>query len=233
MDFSHFDKRKYKVLPVQDGYAEWVSCYEGTVQDEMDLRLLDRLESVNWQQVGTVVDLACGTGRIGVWLNQKGVQYLDGVDFTSEMLVLAREKGVYRNLYTANVTATSLSDDCYNVCVQVLADEHLENLQPLYAEAARIAKDNSFFVLVGYHPYFLMKGIITHFHREDGEPVGIESYVHLFSDHFKAAKSAGWILVEMDEGIVDDAWLAKKPHWEKHRSQPVSFVMVWRKGTGI
>jgi hypothetical protein len=74
-----------------------------------------------------------------------------------------------------------------------------------------------------------MNGIPTHFDRRDGEPVAIESYVHLFSEHVQAAHRSGWTLVEMDEGVVDDAWIAKKPKWECYRHHPVSFAMVWRK----
>jgi hypothetical protein len=32
----------------------------------------------------------------------------------------------------------------------------------------------------------------------------------------------------MDEGLVDDAWIAKKPQWQLYRFHPVSFAMVWR-----
>ena len=30
----------------------------------------------------------------------------------------------------------------------------------------------------------------------------------------------------MDEGVVDDAWIAKKPKWQRYRSHPVSFAMA-------
>ena len=40
--------------------------YEDVVEDEMDLRLLARIESVDWAGAGQVLDLACGTSRIGV-----------------------------------------------------------------------------------------------------------------------------------------------------------------------
>jgi hypothetical protein len=46
MDFSHFDRRRYPTLAVRDGYREWSETYEGVVQDEMDLRLLARIETV-------------------------------------------------------------------------------------------------------------------------------------------------------------------------------------------
>jgi hypothetical protein len=33
---------------VREGYGEWVRTYEQTVQDEMDLHLLDGLQAVDW-----------------------------------------------------------------------------------------------------------------------------------------------------------------------------------------
>ena len=51
--------------------------------------------------------------------------------------------------------------------------------------------------------------------------------MHLLSDHTKAAHAAGWSLLELDEGVIDDAWLRKKPKWEKYSGLPVSFAMVW------
>lgn len=88
-------------------------------------------------------------------------------------------------------------------------------------------------MIVGYHPFFLMQGIITHFHRADGEPVAVESYVHLLSDHVKSAHKAGLTLLEMDEGLVDEDWLRKKAKWERYANRPVSFVMVWGKTPGL
>ncbi len=45
----------------------------------------------------------------------------------------------------------------------------------------------------------------------------------------EAARAAGWRLLEMDEGLVDDAWLRKKPKWQTYQGLPISFAMVWRK----
>jgi hypothetical protein len=73
-----------------------------------------------------------------------------------------------------------------------------------------------------------MAGIPTHFDRAPGESITIRSYVHLLSDHVKAAHEAAWSLQEMDEGLVDADWLRKKPQWERYAGLPVSFAMVWR-----
>jgi len=228
MDYAPFDQRGYPTLPVRDGYRAWAETYETVVQEEMDLRLLARIATVDWQKVEHALELACGTGRIGAWLRARGVRRIDGVDFTPEMLALAETKGVYHRLVLADVLDTGLPRAKYDLVIQVLADEHLKDLRPLYREAARLAGPAGTFVIVGYHPHFLMNGVPTHFNGRDGQPVAIESYVHLFSDHVKAAHDAGWMLAEMDEGVVDDAWIAKKPKWEKYRLHPVSFAMVWK-----
>jgi SAM-dependent methyltransferase len=229
MEFAPFDLRRYPTLAVRDGYREWAETYEDVVQDEMDLRLLARIETVDWARAGRVLDLACGTGRVGVWLRAQGVQRLDGLDFTPEMLAGAEAKRIYDRLILADMLETGLPAASYDLVLEVLADEHLKELSPLYREAARVAAPAGVFVVVGYHPHFLMNGIPTHFDRRDGEPVAIESYVHLLSDHVKTAQRAGWTLLEMDEGVVDDAWIAKKPKWERYRFHPVSFAMVWRR----
>jgi SAM-dependent methyltransferase len=229
MEFKPFDVRHYPTLAVADGYEEWARTYDAVVQDEMDLRLLARLTTVDWPAAGRTIDLACGTGRIGLWLHGKGVAKLDGLDFTPAMLRHAQARGVYERLLEGDLRATGLPDACYDLALMVLADEHLEDLIPMYREAARITKAGARFVIVGYHPHFMLNGIPTHFNRATGEAVAIETYVHLLSDHVTASHRCGWALLEMDEGLVDEAWLAKKPKWARYRNHPVSFAMVWRK----
>lgn len=230
LDFAQFDNRKYPTVSVRDGYAEWVSSYEHTVQNEMDLRLLARLTSVTWNEIARGVDLGCGTGRLGMWLKQAGVAILDGVDLTPEMIELARAKGVYTTLAVVDVAETGLAKRSYGLAIASLVDEHLCELEPLYREAARVIQPGGHFVIVGYHPQFIMSsGMPTHFHRDSGEPIAIDTHVHLLSDHFKAAQQARLTLIEMDEGIIDDAWLAKKPKWRRFRGLPISFVFVWRR----
>jgi SAM-dependent methyltransferase len=229
MDHAPYDQRRYPIVDVRQGYGEWAPTYEQTVQDEMDLRLLERLRTIEWTTVREALDLACGTGRIGAWLRGRGVAGIDGVDLTPEMLERAASRHVYRTLSVADVSSTGLPDAAYDLGIQSLADEHLAELGPVYREAARVTRPGGCFVLVGYHPQFLMAGVPTHFDRAPGEPITIRSYVHLLSDHVKAAHAAGLTLAEMDEGLVDEAWLATKPKWERYRGLPISFAMVWRR----
>jgi SAM-dependent methyltransferase len=228
-DFARFDVRHYPTLPVQAGYAAWSETYEDTVLDLMDLRLLGRLTTIVWPDVGRALDLACGTGRGGAWLKAHGVPRIDGIDLTPQMLERARAKGAYGTLALGDVNALEVEPNAYDLVTQLLADEHLADLGPVHREAFRALKPGGRFVLVGYHPFFLMGGVPTHFDRGPGDPVAIEAYVHLFADHVRAAQAAGFRLAELQEGVIDDAWAAAKPKWAARRDHPVSFAFVWAK----
>jgi hypothetical protein len=36
-----YDRRGYTTVPVREGYGQWMETYEETVEDVMNLRLLD------------------------------------------------------------------------------------------------------------------------------------------------------------------------------------------------
>jgi SAM-dependent methyltransferase len=215
----------------REGYDRWASTYEDTVEDGMDLALLERLD-VDWAGLRAVADLGCGTGRTGSWLAGRGVGEIDGVDLSPGMLEAARGRGVYRSLAEATVEESGLDSDAYDLVVACLVDEHLADLGPLYAEAARLAAPGGRFALVGFHPHFIIaSGMPTHFDdAESGEPLAIETHVHLLSDHVAAGLGAGLTLAALHERVVDDEFLAAKPKWERYRGHPVSFSFVWVDG---
>jgi SAM-dependent methyltransferase len=226
--FSHFDLRGYRTVDVRTGYGEWVATYENTVQDAMDIALLEALGTIPWRAIQTAADLGCGTGRTGAWLRQHGVSSVDGVDLTPEMLAVARSRGVYRRLVEADVSSTGLDSAAYELVSVCLVDEHLAELQPLYREAWRLTRPAGFFVLVGFHPHFIMaSGMPTHYTSGSGEPVAIDTHVHLLSEHVAAALDVGWTLREMKEQVIDDAWLQLKPRWERFRNHPIAFAFAW------
>ena len=128
------------------------------------------------------------------------------------------------------MSATGLTAGAYDLVTTCLVDEHLAELAPLYVEAARLARPGASYVLVGFHPFFIMAtGMPTHFKAPDGEPVAIETHLHLLSDHAKAALAAGWQLAELREQVIDDRWVETKPSWAAYLDLPISFAWVWRR----
>lgn len=229
--FDTFDSRGYRTVDVREGYGAWVSTYEDTVEDKMDLELLASLSTVKWDAASRVADLACGTGRTGAWLREQGAaaDTLHGVDLTPEMLSRARARGEHDRLLEADVADTGLDADAYDLVIASLVDEHLASLRPLYREARRLTTKGAPFVIVGIHPFFVMAaGMPTHFTAAGGEEVAIETHVHLLSEHLAAAQAAGWQLAELHEAVVDDEWIARKASWERWRDHPISYAAVWR-----
>lgn len=230
MTLGRFDTRGYRTVDVRTGYREWLPTYEQTVEDAMDLALLDELEDPRWSDVRRAADLACGTGRTGAWLKRRGVAAIDGVDLTPEMLAAARERGAHDRLVEGDVAETGLDGGAYDLVIASLVDEHLAELEPLYREAFRLAAPGGSWVLAGLHPHFIMTaGMPTHFRAANGEQLAIATHVHLLSEHVTAGLRAGWTLAELREGVVDDRWVALKPKWERFRDHPVSFAFAWRK----
>jgi SAM-dependent methyltransferase len=230
LDFAAFDERGYRTVDVRTGYREWVPTYEDTVQDVMDIALLDELGTIEWDAVARAADLGCGTGRTAAWLRAHGVAAIDGVDLTPEMLDVARERGMHASLREGDVADTGLETGAYDLVIASLVDEHLATLGPLYGEAWRLAEPGGDFALVCFHPHFIMAtGMPTHFTGASGEPLAISTYVHLLSDHVAAGLEAGWALAEMREGVIDDRWIAVKPKWERFRHHPISVALAWRK----
>lgn len=230
--FSAFDSRRYRTVAPRDGYDRWAATYEETVEDAMDLALLERLV-VDWGAVGRAADLGCGTGRTGAWLAARGVGEIDGVDLSPAMLEAARARGAHVSLREAEVGDTGLEGGAYDLVVSCLVDEHLDDLRPLYGEAARLLRPGGHFAIVGFHPHFIIaSGMPTHFDdAESGEPVAIETHVHLLSDQVAAGRGAGLALAELHERVVDDDWVALKPKWERFRDHPISFAVVWVRET--
>jgi hypothetical protein len=75
----------------------------------------------------------------------------------------------------------------------------------------------------------MSSGMPTHYDDEAGEPVAIETHVHLLSDHVAAALGAGLELAEVRERVIDDTWIRLKPRWAHLRGHPLAFAFVWRR----
>ncbi len=227
--FAAYDRRHYRTADVGTGYGQWAATYDETVDGRIALQLLEMLTAVPWRRLTAAVDLGCGTGQAGAWLRARGVGSIDGVDGSPEMLERAARKGLYGRLLDGDVRACGLETGAYDLAVCSLVACHVPDLGALYAEAGRLVRPDGLFVLVDYHPFFLLQGIPTHFQGSDGEPLAIENVVHLFSDHVDAASAAGWSLLELRERLVDEQWIAAQPSMGRYANLPVSFAMVWQR----
>jgi len=113
---------------VADLYREWAGSYEEELEGYsyvapqrgaamLALHVKDR--------DAKVIDVGCGTGLVGRYLAEVGFTDVDGLDLSTEMLDQARAKGVYKELFQADLTARiAVPDAAYDAAISVGAFTH-------------------------------------------------------------------------------------------------------------
>lgn len=229
IEFSRYDQRRCNTVGVVTGYAEWADRYDEMLTGHLERPVLNALKGVKWDLVKEVADLACGTGRTGEWLLERNRALLiDGVDISREMLSHARRKGIYRTVTHRDLLHSGLKSRKYDLVINVLAACHIPALNRLYAEAMRLSRPGRWFLLVDYHPFFLLNGIPTKFPTKDGRQLAIENYIHLISDHIRVATGIGFDLIDMTESLVTEEWAEQVPSFAKFIGQPIGFGFTWK-----
>jgi ubiquinone/menaquinone biosynthesis C-methylase UbiE len=223
LPYAHYDRRGYKTVSIEEGYALWSLKY-GDFYDRFDIDLFERSSLLGARTRGSrVADLACGNGRIGKWLRGAGASAVVGVDRSSEMLGHAARRGVYEETRLADVIATGLPDASFDGAITSMALCHVADLGAFFREARRIVRPGGWLATLDFHPFFLFTGIPTHFDPVDGgEPIAIENYVHPLSAYFRAARETGFAVREMEERFVDTAWVAAMPQYARYLGWPIT-----------
>ena len=128
-------------------YASWAETYEETfvaASGYVYHQHVARLLIEGGQPTGPVLDVGCGTGIVGVELDRLGVTDIDGVDISPEMLGQARAKGIYRDLFTADLTVgMDVADNAYAAIISAGAFTHGHLAAEPIAELVRVARPGS------------------------------------------------------------------------------------------
>lgn len=114
-------------------YDEWAATYEHDTTQGMGYaaptHAAERLSRLlSDRPRAEVLDAGCGTGLVGAALAGHGLEVIDGIDLSSEMLEHARAKGIYRTLNKADMTQRlPIEDDSYDavICVGTLTEGHV------------------------------------------------------------------------------------------------------------
>ncbi|KAK4498515.1 hypothetical protein PRZ48_011173 [Zasmidium cellare] len=128
-------------------YDKWAATYNDDVMGPSTLYVGPKLvaEAVlahNGKIDGPALDAGCGTGLSGVALAQVGAKTIDGIDVSPGMLKLARDTGVYRDLWPVDMTKPiEQPDEFYDVvtCVGTFTTGHV-GPTPALPELVRVLK---------------------------------------------------------------------------------------------
>lgn len=81
------------------------------------------MANATYDRSGVILDLACGTGLVAQELAGHGFVMMDGADVSEGMLDIARNQGLYRNLYRTDLTKpVDFTTDSYagTICIGTL-----------------------------------------------------------------------------------------------------------------
>ncbi len=103
-------------------YAAWADGYDERMEDRLGYvaprvmaeRLAGRLDD----RSAAILDVGCGTGLTCQYLAERGFTTFDGIDITPEMILKSRERGIYRDLYEADITEPlDMADAAYDAAI--------------------------------------------------------------------------------------------------------------------
>jgi ubiquinone/menaquinone biosynthesis C-methylase UbiE len=219
---------------VAEGYAAWAPRYDGpnpAVEAETPV-VLDILERA---PRGAALDAACGTGRHAEHLRSLGYDVV-GVDATEAMLAVARAKVPDADFRQGPLQALPVDDASVDVVTCSLALTHVEDLDPVVAEFARVLRPGGWAVLADIHPVFATFGGAAFF---PGEGEGMElryvpNLVHLASEYVQAATAAGLEVAECHEPTVPESAIVTNPAFPvlpdavRAAFDGLPSILVWR-----
>jgi ubiquinone/menaquinone biosynthesis C-methylase UbiE len=202
------------IIPTREGYDRWSEVYDGdgnplvALEEPQLERMLGDVRGLR------IADVAAGTGRHSVWLANAGAK-VTALDFSTGMLTKARAKpGADRVSFVIADCAAQLPlrDGAFDRVVCALLADHVQSLDLLMSELARICRIDGFIALTTVHPTMHLLGVRARFNDpETGRKVYPKSYVHTISAFVMAAERAGLRFDEMSEHLITDELVHTNP----------------------
>ena len=127
-DENSFLKRAHDVRNTDETrafYNRWAESYDADLVEENDYvqprRCAEMLSRFLADRQAEILDIGCGTGLSGAALFEAGYGVIDGCDLTPGMVAKARERGIYRRLFEADLNRPPLGvpDGAYGAAVAV------------------------------------------------------------------------------------------------------------------
>jgi SAM-dependent methyltransferase len=145
-----------------------------------------------------VLDLACGSGRYGLLLQQRGASLVVGSDLSAGML--ARAPLAHR--VRADMLNLPFAAASFDVIVSGLAVGHAPSLDAWMAEAARVLTPGGSLVYSDFHPDAARAGMTRSFTDASGQRHQLLHALHDLDTHLAAAWQAGLVLEASREVCV-------------------------------
>jgi ubiquinone/menaquinone biosynthesis C-methylase UbiE len=197
-----------KRTAVVSSYDRWASTYDTdrNATRDLDAEVLRR----SGPPVGgrDVLEIGCGTGKNTTWLAEHARSVI-ALDFSPRMLARARERvrGDHVTFLEHDVTrAWPIPSETVDAVVVSLVLEHVSNLDPFFAEAARVLRRGGHLFLSELHPDRQRAGGQAAFvDHSTGLPVRIAAYQHSVAEFVNGGLAVGLAVRQVGEFVEPSA----------------------------
>ncbi len=190
-------------------YDEWSETYDSVENRTRDLAA-EVLRTIDLNlQSKSVIEIGCGTGRNTVWLAAAGATGIAALDFSQGMLSRARtrvEDPRVRFVQHDVRTPWPLANASADMVIVMLILEHVENLEPVFAEAARVLRPSGELFICELHPERQLLGKKAEFtNSKTGMVKRVDAFLHLVEDYLSAGEHAGFELIKQADWHDEDS----------------------------
>ncbi len=186
-------------------YKQWAGQYDSNVNKTRDTEAVALRKCLSKISFNSVLELGCGTGKNTQWLMKKA-NNVTAVDFSDEMLAVAREKITSSKVQFKKADITQpwkFIEEKYDLVTFSLVLEHIKNLEPIFSKAYNTLKKGGYVYIGELHPYKQYTGTKARVMVNGAEQIA-ECFNHHISEFVSAAKKAGFIISDINEFYDND-----------------------------
>jgi ubiquinone/menaquinone biosynthesis C-methylase UbiE len=185
-------------------YDEWAVTYDTVANPTRDLEKRACEAVLGGLNFDTAVELGGGTGKNTAWLAGRSLRLIS-VDLSPEMQAAAKRKVSAANVEfrIGDVRGNWDFAEPAELITCSLILEHVEDLNYIFHEAAKILRPGGRFYICELHPFKQYTGSKARFESDEGLKV-LECFRHHITDYTTAAMANGFTIERMDEWIDED-----------------------------
>ena len=187
---------------VAAAYDRWAETYDTDLNRTRELAAAVLRQSSLEPAGRDVVEIGCGTGRNTEWLVERAAS-VRAIDFSEGMLrqAMARVRSPHVQFIHHDIrNGWPIADASADLIIAMLVLEHIEHVEPIFAEAARALRSGGELFVCELHPMRQMYGRQAEFtDRATGACERITAFLHDVSDYVNAALRSGFELAHMGE----------------------------------
>lgn len=192
-------------MQVKEAYNTWADQYDTNHNKTRDLEAIALRATLKDIPFTTCLEIGCGTGKNTEWLMTKAREIL-AVDLSEEMLKKAEAKISSEKVQfvQADITQSwTFATKRYELISFSLVLEHIEQLDPVFQEAANSITEGGYVYIGELHPFKQYQGTKARFNTEEGQQI-VPCFNHHISDFTQGAGKYGFEIETLNEFFDED-----------------------------